>query len=210
MFSLKRSGAALAVVLAALSLTVASAQSGASPQPPARARRKFEHKLKIDISYHKSTDTTNLTLLLKEPDRLARLSRGGGDFPNLGTRAAFGEDVTIFAQFSHPGKSLARPVEEAKLWIIYTGGATLAVTSELRALVDGREVLLSRQVEANLNRRSDGSTAVASLTLPLTRAQIAQLAGASEVTLMLPSGEYIKLGREQLNALTDFEGRMTP
>lgn len=207
MFRLK-SSTALAAIFAALSLTVASAQSNVPSPPSAQARRKFEHKLKIESSYQKASDTTNFTLLLKEPDSLARLARGGSH-PNLKTRAAFGEDVAIFAYFSHPGRSLARPVEEARLWIVFTGGRRPRVTSEVRALVDGQEVFLNRKVEANLDRRSDGSTGVASLTLPLTRTQIAQLATAAKVTLLLPSGEHIKLSPEQLNALTDFESRMT-
>jgi hypothetical protein len=43
-----------------------------------------------------------------------------------------------------------------------------------------------------------------------TREQLTQLANGSSVALMLPSGERIKLGREQLDALAGFTSRMSP
>jgi hypothetical protein len=63
-------------------------------------------------------------------------------------------------------------------------------------------------VEANPNRAKDNR--VGSLTLSVARTRLAQLANASGVKLRLPSGEHIKLSREQLSALADFISRMSP
>jgi hypothetical protein len=58
--------------------------------------------------------------------------------------AEFGEDVGIAVSFSYSGRQLARPVDEALMWIAYTEWPRAAVTSELSALVDGQELILSR------------------------------------------------------------------
>ena len=183
---------------AAMSLVAVSAQSNA---PLASTRQKFKHNLKIVSKYNTSSDTTAISFFLKQPDGLARLA---------GSHASteFGEDVGIAVSFSHPGKQLAQPVDEASMWIVYTQRPRAAVTSQLSALVDGQELVLSREVASNSNRPMDNR--VGSLTLSVARTRLAQLANASRVELLLPSGEHIKLSREQLSALADFTSRMAP
>lgn len=184
--------------LVAASLVAASAQS---KDPQASAPQKFKHKLKIVSKYNTSSDTTAISFFLKQPNNLAKLA---GSPASTG----FGEDVGIAVSFSHRGKQLAQPVDEALMWIAYTEQPRAAVTSELRALVDRQELVLSREVGANPNRAKDNR--VASLTLTVPRARLTQLANASRVELRLPSGEHIKLSREQLSALADFASRMSP
>ena len=189
-------------LLVALSSVAVSAQ-GYDPTPP--QRQKFDHKLKITSRYDKTSDTTVVQFFLKQPNSLARLA-GGGTSAGPG----FGEDVAISASFSHPGRQPARPVDEAVIWVVYTGGPRTAVTSELNAIADGREVALGRRLHAQDSPDRRDGTKVSSLSLPVTRAQLTQLTSASKVVLALPSGERITLTREQRNALADFTSRMSP
>lgn len=188
-------------LLVAFSSLVILAQ-GNNPQS---SQRKFNHKLKITTRYNQSSDTTAVQFFLKQPNSLARLA-GGGTYADR----TFGEDVGISVSFAYPGKSLSRPVDEALIWMAYTGGPRSAVTSELSAMVDGREVVLGRQVHAQTNPNRRDGTKVGSLSLSVTRDQLTQLANASKVVLALPSGERITLTREQINALADFTSRMSP
>jgi hypothetical protein len=182
----------------ATSLVAVSAQSNDSL---ASTRQKFKHKLKIVSKYNTSSATTAISFFLKQPDGLTRLA---------GSPAVmeFGEDVGIAVSFSHPGRQLAQTVDEALMWIAYTQRPRAAVKSQLSAQVDGQEVVLSREVGSHLNRVKDNR--VGSLTLSVSRARLTQLANASKVELLLPSGERIKLSREQLSALADFTSRMSP
>jgi len=188
----------------ALSSVAILAQSN---NPPSSKRQKFDHKLKLTTRYNRSSDTTGVQFFLKQPNSLARLASGG-----TSAGPTFGEDVGISVSFSHPGKLLAQPVDEALIWVAYTGGPRTAVTSELSAMVDGREVVLGRQVhaQASPDRRQGTQVNVNSFTLPVTRDQLTQLANASKVVLVLPSSERLTLTREQLNALADFTSRMVP
>ncbi|HYP01034.1 MAG TPA: hypothetical protein VER76_12650 [Pyrinomonadaceae bacterium] len=190
--------ASLALCVTTLSL-VAFAQSN---DPLSSTQQKFKHKLKIVSKYNASSDTTAISFFLKQPNGLARLAGS----PVAGTE--FGEDVGIAVSFSYPGRQLAHAVDEASLWIAYTGQPRAAVTGQLSALVDGQKLVLSRQVEASPTRVKDNRAG--SLTLSVARARLTQLANASRVELVLPSGEHIKLSREQLIALADFTSRMSP
>jgi hypothetical protein len=178
-----------------------------SSSPVSSNRQNFDHKLKITTRYSKANDTTAVQFFLKQPNSLARLARGE-TYARLDP--AFGDDVAISIFFSHPGRHPSRPVEEATLWVAYTGGPRSALTSELSATVDGREVQLSRQVSVHASPHRRKGYKVSSLTLSVRRDQLAQLASASKVVLALPSGERITLTREQLNALADFTSRMSP
>ncbi len=188
-------------VLVALSSLVASAQGGADAQ----ARKKFDHKQKITSRYDAKSDTTIVSFFLKQPNGLARLAGGG---PSAG--AAFGEDVGIAVSFSHPGKSPASPVETAEMWVAYTGGGRTGVGGELRASVDGHELILSPRVSTAASGLRGGEQKVRSVSLRVARGQLARVAGGAKAVLILPSGERITLGREQLNALADFTSRMAP
>lgn len=186
----------------ALSSMVGLAQSSQSSS----TQQKLNHKLKITTNYNKSSDTTAVRFLLKQPNRLATLATGsnfGGADP------AFGEDVAISAFFSHPGRQISQAVDEATIWVAYTGGPRTAVTSKLSAMVDGREIVLNRQVETAPRPDRQGAN-VRSLFLSVGRDQLIQMANGSEVVLVLPSGERIALTRQQLNAMVDFTNRMHP
>lgn len=191
-------------VFVALSSVAILAQSNA--QAPT-ARQRFDHKQKITSRYNKSADATAVRLLLKEPNRLATLA-AGGTYTNVNSE--FGEDVAISVFFSHPGRQISQPVEEANMWLVYTGGARTAVRNALNATVDGRQVMLSREVFAPVNPNLRNGARVSSLSLSITRDQLTQLANGSEVVLELPSGERITLTRQQRNALSDFTSRMSP
>jgi hypothetical protein len=188
----------------ALSSVAILAQSNAAASS---TRQKFDHKQKITTRYNKSADATAVRLLLKEPNRLATLA-AGGTYPNVNSE--FGEDVAISVFFSHPGKQILQPVEEANIWVVYTGGARTAVRSMLSAVVDGRQVMLSRDLFAPVNPNLRNGARVNSLSLSVTRDQLTQLANGSEVVLELPSGERLTLTRQQRNALSDLTSRMSP
>ena len=126
----------LSAVLIAFSPMMLFAQENSTPQ-----RQQFDHKLKITTRYNQPSDTTVVQFFLKQPNSLDRLA-GGTPL----ARTAFGEDVGISLSFSHSGKQPAQPVEEADLWIAYTGGARTAITSEMKATIDGQEIVLGRQV----------------------------------------------------------------
>lgn len=192
---------ALALLASLWSMTL-FAQSSAAPSSK---QRKFAHKLKITSKYNKATDTSGVQFFLKQPNSLARLAGGG-----TSAGAAFGEDVGISLFFSHPGRQVSAPVEEAVLWVAYTGGPRTAVTDQLSAIVDGREVVLSRQVDPQESPGRGKANQVASISLTVTRNQLSQLANASKVVLVLSSSEQIILDQEQLNALADFISRMSP
>ena len=195
------------VALFALVIALASVAVLAQGSDPLSSKRqKFDHKLKITSQYNQPPDTTFVRLYLKQPNSLARLSGGGG----FSADTTFGDDVAISISFSHTGKQLSRPVDEAMIWVVYTGGPRSAVTSELKAMVDGREVMLDREVYASASPDRRQRNRVSSLSLAVTRDHLTQMANASEVALVMPSGERITLTREQRNALADFASRMSP
>lgn len=174
-----------------------------TPQSP--ARQKFDHKLKITSRYNQSHDTTVVQFFLKQPNSLARLAGGGNSAPQL-----FGEDVGISLSFAHSGRALSQTVDRAEIWVAYTGGARTAVTSELSAIMDGREVVLGRQVHAHASPNRRQGISLHSFSLSITRDHLTQMANGSKVVLVLPSSERITLTREQHNALADFTSRMSP
>ncbi|HEU4477386.1 MAG TPA: hypothetical protein VFR80_02640 [Pyrinomonadaceae bacterium] len=189
----------LGILLIACSPLVLSAQDNSTPQ-----RQQFDHKLKITSRYNQPSDTTVVQFFLKQPNSLDRLA-GGTQL----ARTAFGEDVGISFSFSHSGKQPAQPVEAADLWIAYTGGARTAITSEMKAMADGQEIVLGRQVQSQEKPSREGIK-VSSFSLSVTRSQLLQLANAAKVVLVLPSGERVTLTRQQRNALADFVSRMSP
>lgn len=195
-------GLAWLALFVALSSAAVLAQSN-TPQSP--ARQKFDHKLKITSRYNQSHDTTVVQFFLKQPNSLARLAGGGTSAPQL-----FGEDIGISVSFAHHGRALSRPVDEADIWVAYTGGARTAVTSELSAIVDGQEVVLGRQVHAQASPNRRQGISVHSFSLSVTRDHLTEMANGSKVVLVLPSSERITLTREQHNALADFTSRMSP
>lgn len=190
----------LGALLIVLSPIVLSAQE----KNPTPQRQQFDHKLKITSRYNQPSDTTVVQFFLKQPNSLDRLA-GGTPL----ARTAFGEDVGISLSFSHFGKQPAQPVEEADLWIAYTGGARSAIRSELKATADGQEIVLGRQVHP-YERPSREGIKVSSFSLSVTRSQLLQLGSAAKVVLALPSGELITLTRQQRKALADFASRMSP
>lgn len=190
----------LSALLIAFSPMVLSAQENSTPQ-----RQQFDHKLKITSRYNQPSDTTVVQFFLKQPNSLDRLAGG-----TRLTRTAFGEDVGISLSFSHSGKQPAQPVEEADLWIAYTGGARTAITSEMKAMADGQEIVLGRQVQTHDSPNRREGIKVGSFSLSVTRSQLLQLASAARVVLSLPSGELVTLTRQQRNALADFVSRMSP
>ena len=189
----------LSALLIAFSPMVLSAQENSTPQ-----RQQFDHKLKITSRYNQPSDTTVVQFFLKQPNSLDRLAGG-----TRLARTAFGEDVGISLSFLHSGKRPAQAVEEADLWIAYTGGARTALTSELKATADGQELVLGRQVESHARPSREGIK-VGSFSLSVTRSQLLQLASAAKVVLILPSDERVTLTRQQRNALADFVSRMSP
>lgn len=189
----------LGALLIACSPLVLSAQDNSTPQ-----RQKFDHNLKITSRYNQPSDTTVVQFFLKQPNSLDRLA---GATPL--TRTAFGEDVGISLSFSYSGKQPAQPVKAADLWIAYTGGARTAITSEMKAMADGQEIVLGRQVQSH-DRPSREGIKVSSFSLSVTRSQLLQLANAGKVVLVLPSDERVTLTRQQRNALADFVSRMSP
>lgn len=189
----------LSALLVAFSPLVLSAQDNSTPQ-----RQKFDHNLKITSRYNQPSDTTVVQFFLKQPNSLDRLA-GGTPL----TRTAFGEDVGISLSFSYSGKQPAQPVAAADLWIAYTGGARTAITSEMKAMADGQEIVLGRQVQSH-DRPSRDGIKVSSFSLSVTRSQLLQLANAGKVVLVLPSDERVTLTRQQRNALADFASRMSP
>jgi hypothetical protein len=189
-------------IFVALSSVAILAQSNV---PPSSKQQKRDHKLKIVNKYHQASDTTVVQFFLKQPNSLARLAGGG-----TSAGPTFGEDVGISASFSHPGKQVLQPVNEALIWVAYTGGPRTALTSEVRAIIDGRDLVLSRQVEAPVSPDRRNGTRLSSFSFSVSRDQLAQLANGSEVVLALPSGERITVTRQQRNALADFTRRMSP
>ena len=189
----------LSALLIAFSPVVLFAQENSTSQ-----RQQFDHKLKITTSYNQPSDTTVVQFFLKQPNSLDRLA-GGTPL----ARTAFGEDVGISLSFSYSGKQPAQPVEAADLWIAYTGGARTAITSEMKAMADGQEIVLGRQVQSH-DRPSREGIKVSSFSLSVTRSQLLQLANAGKVVLVLPSDERVTLTRQQRNALADFVSRMSP
>lgn len=187
----------------ALSFVAVLAQGN---DPLSSKPHKFDHKLKITTQYNEPSDATAVRLQLKQPNSLARLAGGGG----FSADPRFGDDVAIAVFFSHPGRQPSRPVDEATMWVVYTGGPRTSVTSELRAMVDGRELMLGQEVHAEASPDRRQGNRVGSLSLPVTRDHLMQIANASEAVLVLPSGERITLTRGQLNALADFSSRMAP
>ena len=188
-----------ALLIAFSPLVLSAQEKNSTPQ-----RQQFDHKLKITTRYNQPSDTTVVQFFLKQPNSLDRLA-GGTPL----ARTAFGEDVGISLSFSHSGKQPAQPVEEADLWIAYTGGARTAIRSEMKAMADRQEIVLGRQVQA-YDRPSREGIKVSSFSLSVTRSQLLQLASAAKVVLELPSGELVTLTRQQRNALADFASRMSP
>ena len=191
----------LGALLIAFSPMMLSAQEKTS----APQRQQFDHKLKITSRYNQPSDTTVVQFFLKQPNSLDRLAGG-----TTLVRTAFGEDVGISLSFSHSGKQPAQPVEEANLWIAYTGGARTAITSEMKAMVDGQEMVLGRQIAPRDSPNRREGIKASSFSLSVTRSQLLQLASAAKVVLVLPSDERVTLSRQQLNALADFTSRMSP
>lgn len=191
----------LLAILVALSSVVLLAQSNNSPSSK---QQKFDHKLKIVNRYHQPSDTTVVQFFLKQPNTLARLAGGG-----TSAGPTFGEDVGISVSFSHPGRQPSQPVNEATIWVAYTAGPRTALTSEVRAVVDGSELMLSRQVDAPVSSDRRSGTGVSSFSFSVTRDQLTQLANGSEVVLVLPSGDRITFTGQQRNALADFTSRMS-
>lgn len=184
----------------ALSSAAAWAQTDATqPTPP----KKFKHKQQINSQYDANKDITIVSFTLKQGNAFARMTGGRAPAP------AFGEDVRIDLFFAHPGQRLAAPVETAQVWVYYTGEARTRGEYRFRAVLDGREVLLSENVVTAQGGVRDGQK-VRSLSTDVTRLQLEQITSAAKAALILPTGEKITLNNEQRNALADFASRMSP
>lgn len=191
--------ASLALFVTMLSSPVASAQSDAPRQP----QKKFDHKQEIESNYDAEKDTTIVRLSLKKAHTFTLMRNNRAPAP-----AALADDVQIDLFFSHPGREPAA-VETAYVSVYYSGEARARIEDRFRAVLDGREVLLSETVMAAQGGVRDGQK-VRSLVTSVTRVDLVLIAAAEKAALILPSGEKIKLSAEQRNALADLASRMLP
>ncbi len=165
------------------------------PTPTPAAKRQFKHNGRFITRYDKFKDQTSIIL---------------APFPVTGTirYVMSSEMLGMGAMFIHPGQKLSRTVDKIALYFQSSSKDWKYLRDrQLIALIDGERVPLG-EGERNSDIKLGGVEET--LFFPISRETLARITNGKMVEIQLGGVREFVLKDKLLEALRDFESRMTP